>query len=98
MNHIRRILLLSIGLLVMQATNATVRDAVPAATSMQLAQGNGPSLSEAVEQVRRQYKGRIISAETQTRGNREVHVIKVLTDGGEVKTVRVPGRSRGGRG
>lgn len=98
MNHMRRIILLSIGLLVLQSSNAIARDAAPASTLTQLAQFDGPSLSEAVEQVRRQYRGRIISAETQTRGNREVHVIKVLTDGGEVKTVRIPGRSRGGRG
>lgn len=65
---------------------------------LQLAQGNCPSLSEAVEQVRRQYNGRIVSAETQSRGNREVHVVKVLTDDGKVKTVRINGCSRGSRG
>ncbi len=59
-----------------------------------LAQSGGPSLSEAVEQVRRQYNGRIVSAETRMSGNRETHVIKVLTDDGKVKTVRIPGRSR----
>lgn len=58
------------------------------------AQRDGPTLSQAVEQVRRQYNGRIVSAETQMQGNREVHVIKVLTDDGKVKTVRVPGRTR----
>jgi len=62
------------------------------------AQGDGLSLSEAVEQVRRQYKGRIVSAETKRRGNREVHIIKVLTDDGKVKTVTIPGRNLGQRG
>lgn len=62
-----------------------------------VAQNDGPSLSEAVEQVRRQYNGRIVSAETRVRGNREVHYIKVLTDDGKVKTVQVTGRSRGQR-
>jgi len=52
------------------------------------------SLSQAVEQVRRQYKGRIVSAVTEVNGKREVHVIKVLTDGGKVKTVRVQGCQR----
>ena len=52
------------------------------------------SLSQAVEQVRRQYKGRIVSAVTEINGNREVHVIKVLTDDGKVKTVRVQGCQR----
>ena len=62
------------------------------AVGMEAFQGGGKSLSEAVEQVRRQYGGRIISAETQVSGGREVHVIKVLTDDGKVKTVRVQGR------
>lgn len=55
-------------------------------------QSGGPSLSEAVEQVRRQYGGRIISAETRRRSNREVHHIKVLTRENKVKTVKVNGR------
>lgn len=59
-----------------------------------VAQNDGPSLNEAVEQVRRQYNGRIVSAETRISGKREVHYIKVLTEDGEVKTVRIPGRTR----
>ena len=59
-----------------------------------IAQNDGPSLNEAVEQVRRQYNGRIVSAETRVSGNREVHHIKVLTDDGKLKTVRIPGRTR----
>lgn len=62
---------------------------------IQLAQGGGMTLNQAVEQVRRQYGGRIVSAETRKRGGREVHVIKVLTADGKVKTVEVPGRSSG---
>jgi hypothetical protein len=58
-------------------------------------QGGGVSLGEAVEQVRRQYKGRIVSAVTEVNGNREVHVIKVLLDDGKVKTVRIQGKRRG---
>ena len=53
------------------------------------------SLREAIEQVRRQYNGRILSAETRrVSGNREVHHIKVLTDSGKVKAVRIPGCGR----
>lgn len=59
-------------------------------TGLQLAQGC-TSLDQAVEQVRRQYNGRIVSAETRVSGNREIHYIKVLTDDGKVKTVTVPG-------
>jgi len=71
--------------------------AVSAIDSVDVAtmQGGGVSLSQAVEQVRRQYKGRIVSAVTEVRGNREVHVIKVLLDDGTVKTVNVKGKQRG---
>ena len=54
-------------------------------------QGRCPSLSEAVERVRRQYNGRIVGAETRVSGGRETHIIKVLTNDGTVKTVRIPG-------
>ena len=57
-------------------------------------QGSGMTLEQAVAQVRRQYPGgKIVSAETRVSGGRETHVIKVLTEEGTVKTVRVPGRS-----
>ena len=65
-------------------------------TTIMIAQANGKSLSEAVEQVRRQTGGRILSAETKMEGDREVHHIKVLTKDGKVKTHRVQGRKRGG--
>jgi len=55
----------------------------------------GKSLSEAVDQVRRQTNGKILSAETRVSGNREVHHIKVLTQDGKVKTHKVQGRKRG---
>ncbi len=58
--------------------------------------GGGKSLSEAVEQVRRQTGGRILSAETRVKGGREVHHIKVLTKDGKVRTHKVQGRKRGG--
>ena len=64
----------------------------PALSAMQI---NGLTLSEAVEQVRRQYNGRIVGAVTQVSGGRETHVIKVLTEDGKVKTVRVAGKRRG---
>ncbi len=59
--------------------------------------GGGKSLSEAIAQVRRQTKGRILSAETRISGNREMHHIKVLTKDGKVRTVTVRGRMRSGR-
>lgn len=59
-----------------------------------VAQGNCKSLNQAVEEVRRQYNGRIVSANTRVSGNRETHHIKVLTKDGTVKTVKVPGCTR----
>ena len=52
------------------------------------------SLSEAVEQVRRRYSGRVVSAKTVVKGKQEVHEIKVLTDDGKVKTERIQGCRR----
>lgn len=66
-------------------------------TDERASQGNGgKSLSEAVEQVRRQTGGQILSAETRMQGNREVHHIKVLTKDGKVKTHKIQGKKRGG--
>lgn len=47
------------------------------------------TLEQAVRRVRKQYGGRIISAETKGSGARRVHVVKVLTDKGRVHTVRI---------
>ncbi len=58
-------------------------------------QSGGVSLGQAVEQVRRQCNGRIVSAETQRNGNRETHVIKCLTQDGKVRTFRIPGKRTG---
>ena len=65
---------------------------------IRIVQSDGLTLSEAVEQVRRQYNGRIVSAETRRSGNREVHHIKVLMDGGKVKTVKINGRRLSNKG
>jgi hypothetical protein len=72
-----------------QVKGAAERADVP---SLQTMQSDGVSLSQAVEQVRRQYNGRIVSAETIVNGNGETHVIKVLMQDGKVITVRVPGK------
>jgi len=75
------------------ASQATANSAEPVPAGLTVAQSDGMSLNEAVEQVRRQYNGRIVSAETKRSGNREVHHIKVLTEDGKVKTVKIPGRT-----
>ena len=65
---------------------------VPDSPALDSDQSGGMTLSQAVEQVRRQHGGQIVSAETRVSGKRETHIIKVLTQDGKVKTVRVPGR------
>ncbi len=99
MRTLLTILLLSIALIASgQGLAAQVAAGIkqePTPPALEVMQSNGVSLSQAVEQVRRQYNGRIVSAETQVNGNREVHVIKVLTQDGKVKTVRVPGKRSG---
>ncbi len=52
------------------------------------------SLSEAVARVKREYGGRILEAETREQSGRRVHVIKVLTREGRVRTVRIPAGDR----
>lgn len=68
-----------------------------ASPDIRIAQNNGgKTLAEAVDQVRKQTDGQILSAETRVSGNREVHHIKVLTKDGKVKTHKVQGRRLGG--
>lgn len=71
---------------------ATGQVQIPENPALDSFQRGGMTLSQAVEQVRRQHGGQIVSAETRVSGNRETHIIKVLTQDGKVKTVRVPGR------
>ena len=60
---------------------------------LQIAQGGGMSLSDAIESVRRGGNVKqVISAETKVSGGREVHHIKVLTKDGKVQTHKVQGR------
>ena len=50
------------------------------------------SLEQAAEQAARQYDAKVLSAQTVEDGDRRVHVIKLLTRDGVVKTVRIPVR------
>lgn len=49
------------------------------------------TLAQAINKVKRDTGGKVLSAQTIVQGNREVHVIKVLTQDKRVRTVRVPG-------
>jgi len=57
-------------------------------------QSDGMTLSQAIESVRKQTGGRVVSAETKVQGGREVHHIKVLMENGKVKTFKVNGPKR----
>ncbi|MEE4637222.1 MAG: hypothetical protein V2J42_00595 [Wenzhouxiangella sp.] len=48
------------------------------------------SLEEAAERVARQYDAKVVSAHTVERDGRRVHVIRILTREGVVRTIRVP--------
>lgn len=48
------------------------------------------SLNEAAQQVARQYDAKVLSAHTVERDGRRVHVIRILTRDGVVRTIRVP--------
>lgn len=50
------------------------------------------SLDEAAAQAARQYNAKVLSARTIQQGKKRVHVIKLLTPDGVVKTVRIPVR------
>jgi len=57
-----------------------------------LTQSDGLTLSQAIEKIRRQTGGKILSANTRVKGGREVHYIKVLINDKQVKTFTVNGR------
>lgn len=48
------------------------------------------TLKQAVQQVERQYQGKVVSARTVTQNGQRIHVIRVVTKNGVVKTVRIP--------
>ncbi len=52
------------------------------------------TLDEAARQAARQYDAKVLSARTVEEGNKRVHVIKLLTREGVVKTVRITVRER----
>lgn len=64
--------------------------AVLALSSQTMAQpGRYTSLDQAVSQARERYHGRVLSAETERRGGRETHNVRILTPDGRVKNLRM---------
>lgn len=92
----RRILGISLVSLLLAPGIAAALSAAPApsapaaaARDVSVLAADKVTLEDAVRRVRKQYGGRIISAETRGSGDGRVHVIKVLTDKGRVQTVRI---------
>jgi uncharacterized membrane protein YkoI len=52
------------------------------------------TLEEAAKRVARQHDAQVVSAQTVERDGRRVHVIRILTRDGVVRTVRVPADRR----
>ena len=46
------------------------------------------SLNEAVSRAKRSFPGRVLRAETQNRGDRRIHVVRILNEQGKVRTLR----------
>ena len=64
------------------------------AISLALATGAwAQTLDEAANQAARQYNAKVLSAQTVQEGGKRVHVIKLLTKDGVVKTVRITVRN-----
>ena len=59
--------------------------------TMALGVAQAMTLAQAVNKVKRDTGGKVLSAQTRVQGNREIHFVKVLTQDGRVRTVRVPG-------
>ena len=51
---------------------------------------NSIKLKQAARQVARQYDGKVVAARTIEQNGRRIHVIRVVTKQGVVKTVRIP--------
>lgn len=51
------------------------------------------SLENAVSRARNQYQGRVISAETKNKDGHRTHNIRILTDDGRLKRLRVDPRT-----
>ena len=81
------------------AADAKLRPPAAAATApptvYEVTQSDGISLNQAIERVRRQSDfQRLLSADTEVRGNREVHLVKYMTKDGTVRTRQFNGRRR----
>ena len=86
--------MLTLAFLIFAAAFVAQEDAYASDRGVQVAQSGCMSLSQAIEQIRRQTGGKILSAKTRVQGGREVHHIKVLINDKQVKTYTIAGCAR----
>jgi uncharacterized membrane protein YkoI len=69
-----------------QRSDSLVSPADPGAV---IAQRSSISLAQATAMAQRLHRGRVVGAETMSRGGRLIHEIRILGDDGRVRTVRI---------
>lgn len=93
---LKRLLILCVALAALVATSVTdVAMAGPHALQVARRDGGmaGLSLSEAVQQVRQETGGRVLSADESSQDGRRVYRIKVLTPSGHVRVYVIDAQS-----
>lgn len=87
-----RILTCILALAVSNGAGAWIIDPIAAierdATTAYTAQG-AVSLAQATELARSRFPGQVVRAETESRGGRRIHNIRILGTDGRVRTVRI---------
>ncbi len=58
-------------------------------TAFMAQRGGGVSLAQATAMATSRYRGRVVRAETVSRGDRVIHEIRILGEDGKVRTVRI---------
>jgi hypothetical protein len=88
---VKILMFLTLGVIMPVATaQAYGLERAPAHHPVLLARASGVSLDQAVNQVRKQTGGRVLSAKTVSKKGRRFHRIKVLLPSGQVRIVRKP--------
>lgn len=90
---------LPVMLFILSGLFSSISQATPQANSwqkplisssyIQLAQSGGKTLNEAVESVKQQTGGRILSAKTVNKNGQRIHKIKVLLPSGKVRIFQI---------
>jgi len=77
----------------MRATGSILLAAIVLSASTLVQADRRTSLDEAVSEARGRHPGRVLSAETDRRGGRDSHKIRILTQDGRVKRLRMDAES-----